>query len=95
MSLWDQSQGAILDVWDQIITHLNTQFMGPVPGSYFLCLGPDNHPPQYPIYLVPDIENVSLGLVPIFIIHVWDQSQSPLLMSGTGPRETFCMAGTR
>ena len=64
-------------------------------GSYFECLGPDNHPPQYPIYLVPDVENVSLGPVPIFIIHVWDQSQSPLLMSGTGPRETFCMAGTR
>ena len=31
---------------------------------YFGCLGPDNHPPQYSIYLVPDIGNVSMGLVP-------------------------------
>ena len=38
--------------------------MGLVPGSYFGCLGPDNHPPQYSIYLVPDIGNVSMGLVP-------------------------------
>ena len=37
---------------------------GQVPGSYFECLGPDNHPPQYPIYLVPDIRNGSMGLVP-------------------------------
>ena len=38
--------------------------MGLVPESYFGCLGPDNHPPQYPIYLVPDIRNDSMGLVP-------------------------------
>ena len=38
--------------------------MGLVPECYFGCLGPDNHPPQYPIYLVPDIRNDSMGLVP-------------------------------
>ena len=27
MTLWDQSQGAILDVWEQIITYLNIQFI--------------------------------------------------------------------
>ena len=43
--------------------------LGPVPETYFGCLGPDNHPPQYPIYLVPDIENVFLGPVPV---PVWD-----------------------
>ena len=30
----------------------------------FGCLGPDNHQPQYLIYLVPDIRNVSMGPVP-------------------------------
>ena len=35
--------------------------MGLVPERYFGYLGPDI---QYPIYLVPDIRNVSMGLVP-------------------------------
>ena len=46
--------------------------MGLVPGSYFEYLGPDNYPPQYPIYLVPDIGKGLMGLVPTFIIDVWD-----------------------
>ena len=78
-----------------LVPDIRNVSMGPVPESYFECLGPDNHQPQYPIYLVPDIRKVSMGPVPTFIIDVWDQSQSQLLTSGTGPRETFFMPGTR
>ena len=78
-----------------LVPDIRNVSMGPVPESYFECLGPDNHQPQCPIYLVPDIRKVSMGPVPTFIIDVWDQSQSQLLTSGTGPRETFFMPGTR
>ena len=33
----------------------------------------------------PRYQNSSLGPVPVSIIDVWDRSQFPLLMSGTGP----------
>ena len=57
----DKSQGATLNVWDQIITHLNIHdSMGLVPERDFLCLGPVN----VLWYLVPDIRNGSMGLVP-------------------------------
>ena len=49
--------------------------MGLVPERHFVWLGPD----KYRIYLVPEIENASLGPVPDINNGDWDQSQRAIL----------------